>query len=79
MFCTAQSGRYSVARYGSWRHGIADAFFLAAFCGLRPVRISERDAHRNPRATLISEDPEDPRVLGEEQRAVGQDGNLTLG
>ena len=46
---------------------------------LRPVGVSERDPHGDARAALIGEDAEDAGVLGEEQRAVGQDGDLALG
>ena len=54
-------------------HGVADAFFFAAFCNVRPVGISERHPHGDAHAALIGEDAEDAGVLGEKQRAVGQD------
>ena len=60
-------------------HGVTDAFFFAALCGMWPVGVSQRDPYADPRAALIGEDPEDSRVLGEEQGAVGQDADLMLG
>ena len=52
---------------------------FAALCGVRPVRVSERDPHGDARAALVHENPEDPSILGKEQRAVRQDVNLALG
>jgi hypothetical protein len=60
-------------------HGSADAFFLAAFCDGRPVRVAERDPHGDARTALVGQDPQDSGVLSEEQRTVGQDGDLLLG
>ena len=39
----------------------------------------ERDPHDNARAALIRENPEDPGILGQEQRAAGQYRDLALG
>ena len=60
-------------------HGVADAFFFASFCDVRSVGVSECDPHGNASAAFVGYDPQDSCVLGEEQRAVGQDGDLVLG
>ena len=80
MFSTAVKRsvkREGVADLGG--HGVADAFFFAALCGVWPVGVSERDPYGDARAALIGEDPEDSCVLGEEQGAVGEDADLVLG
>ena len=61
------------------RHGVTDAFFLAAFYGVRPVRVTKRDPDEDARAALLGENPEDSSVFGKEQRVVSQDGDLVLG
>jgi hypothetical protein len=61
------------------RHGVADALFRATLGDVRPFRVAEGDLDGDTRAPLGGEDLKHPRVLGEEQRAVGQDADLTLG
>jgi hypothetical protein len=39
----------------------------------------ERDPHGDARAALAGENPDDSGILGQEQRAVSQDGDLALG
>jgi hypothetical protein len=60
-------------------HGVADAFFFAALCDVWPVGVSEHDPYHDARAPLISENPENSCVFGEEQRAVREDADLVLG
>ena len=58
MFSTARERpvqRERVADLGG--HGVADAFFFAAFCDVRPVGVSERDPHGDTRPSLLGEDP----------------------
>jgi hypothetical protein len=54
-------------------------FFFAALCDLRPGGISKRDPHSDTCAPPIGENPGDSCVLGQEQRAISQDRDLTLG
>ena len=49
------------------------------YSGVRPVRIPERDPHGDTRPALLGENPKDPCILGEKQRAVSQDRDLVLG
>jgi hypothetical protein len=42
-------------------------------------RVRERDPHGDARAALISENPEDPGILGQEQRTIGQYRDVALG
>jgi hypothetical protein len=60
-------------------HGVTDAFFIAALSDVRSMRVSQRDPYGDVGAALVGEDPEDSRILGQEQRAVGQDSDLALG
>jgi hypothetical protein len=60
-------------------HGVTNAFFFAALCGVRPAGVRERDPHGDARAALISENPEDPGILGQEQRTIGKYRDVALG
>jgi hypothetical protein len=48
------------------RHGVADAFFFAALCGVRPVGVSKRDPYRDARTPLIGESAKNSSIFGEE-------------
>ena len=48
-------------------HGTANAFFLAAYRSLWPVRVSQRDSNGDTHSSLVGENPEDSSVLGKEQ------------
>jgi len=42
-------------------------------------RVPERDSHGDACPSLIGEDPQDSRILSQEQGAICQDADLTLG
>ena len=79
MFCTAPTGRYSMSALR----------ILAAMASPMPsssprsdvllVGVPERDPHDDARAAVLGENPEDSSILGEEQPAVSQDGDVALG
>jgi hypothetical protein len=55
LYSTVRWRRTSHERSTDLRgHGVADAFLYAALCRVRPIRISDRDAHCNARYRPLS-------------------------